>query len=251
MEKIKVKNKVPSVILYIFCFILFLLHFPFYSYSQDSDQCYEESPFPTIPGDFGNYFLWWEVLPNTIDPNSDELIAVGGHSPPFTWSVSGDGFSLKAPESYDPDNASQILVAAEEACGTAEVTVTDNFGIVIIGEVRCSNGRWGERIEGCIMAGEEGNGSGRLIKGKYRQTQEVYNLSDWNPHWGECPLDICDEQCATSRYCDSDYGCEPCLNLSLCKNAGYLERQCPPSCRAWCYCTTVLYYQEWLCPDEE
>ena len=211
----------------------------------------EEIFFPTIPGNYDNYFLWWEVLPNTIDPNSKKLLAVAGHSPPFFWSIEGDGFSLKAPENYDSNNSTQILVAIEDACGTVAITVTDDPGNSIMGEVRCSNGRWGDKMEGCIMPGEQGDGSGSLIKGRYKQTQEVYNLSDWYPHWGECPLAICDEQCATSPYCNPDYGCEPCLSQSLCKNAGYSETKCPPLCRAWCLCTTELYYQEWICPDAE
>jgi hypothetical protein len=250
-----------------FCLILFFLLFlPFNALATDSDstgnkECpVEERPdggrIPTIPGEVPNYFLWWEVLPNTIDPNSEELIAVGGHSPPFAWSFSGDGFSLKAPESYDPDNASQILVASEDACGTAEITVTDQFGIVITGEVRCSNGYWGERIGGCIMQGAgSSRGAGYVIRGRYKQTQHTTNLSGWYPHWGECPLDVCDNQCASNPKCDPDFGCEPCLTRdepgAPCVNAGYAGTECPPTCRAWCICTTELYYQEWICPDEE
>lgn len=240
-----------------FCLIaLFFLFLSFDAPATDIEECsdafLEENPFPTTPGEIKNYFLWWVVRPDTIDPDSNELVVVEGRSPPFSWSVVGDGFSLKTTESYDPDNSSQILVASEDACGTAEIKVTDQFGIVITGEVRCSNGNWGERIDGCILPGAgSSRGVGYVIRGRYKQTQHTTNLSGWYYQWGECPLEVCDNQCASNPECDPDYGCEPCLTLNEpgvpCANDGYAGVDCPPSCRAWCICTTELYYQEWVC----
>ena len=233
-----------------FCLIVsFLLSLSFNASAADTDGCLD---CPTIPEDIPNYFLWWEILPITIDPDSQELVAVSGRLPPFSWSVSGTGFSLNP-----SDGATNTLFADPDACGTAEITVTDSGGNSIVGEVRCSNGVWGDQIDGCILPGEGGGSwtvTGYQIKGKYKQTQHRANLSGAYYHWGECPLEVCDDQCATRPECDPDYGCDPCLALyggaPPCSNAGYaVVYKCPPHCRAWCVCNTALYYQEWTCPQ--
>ncbi len=192
------------------------------------------------------------------------------------WSFNGTGFDL----AY-PDGAVNELIAEEDACGSVEITVNDSIGNSLIGYVRCSNGRWGELIDGCIASRENphpsenyifasnsnpaiisslnvsagrgwGGGTFVVILGKYKQTQVISGSSHFE--WEECPSERCSNYCATASQCDPGLGCEPCLfkdkNEIPCINAGYAGSSCPNACRAWCSCNEQLYYQEWQCSGE-
>ncbi len=239
--------KKPSLCL----IVLFLLWLPLNAFTTEYEGC----PGQSITEDEENYFIRWVIIPGTIAPGSEETVAVKGKSPPFSWSVRGVGFSLHDPKEPDPHTGIKILKAAPDACGTAKIKVVDKNGNFITGEVRCTNGTWGDPIGGCILPGEGPTpGSGSLIKGKYKQTQRTQNLSGWYYSWGECSSEICDGDCASNPDCDPAYGCEPCLyqdrNNIPCTNAGYAGTECPPFCRAWCTCNAELYYQEWICKPE-
>jgi hypothetical protein len=237
--------------------ILLLLFVTSNTVSVDDSGC---SDSPTIIENPIDYFLRWALLPATFDPDSFATVAVEGNLPPFSWSVSGSGFELELAE-----GAVNTLEAYEDACGTAEITVSDSAGNTLIGYVRCSNGGWGESIDGCIVSGENadscfsaGGGSGWgggtfiVIQGKYKQTQVISGSSHFE--WEECPSERCSNYCATASQCDPGLGCEPCLfkdkNEIPCINAGYAGSSCPNACRAWCSCNKQLYYQEWQCSGE-
>lgn len=237
--------------------IIMLLCWPLAVASPETSDCMNS---PTGSGNPRNYILAWMILPGEISPDSSETVSIIGRLPPFSWLVNGYGFHLES-----SDGIVNTLRADEDACGSAEITVTDNLGNFITGYVRCTAGEWGESIEGCILAQQpdlipeslvDANGQGkyrtiRKILGKYRQTQ-----TRWGPTsrlWGPCPHDYCDEFCASSVYCHPAYGCDPCLLSEEdlpCRNAGYINTSCPPSCRMWCFCTTEYFYQEWICKSE-
>lgn len=61
--------------------------------------------------------------------------------PPFTWTVSGTGFSLSK-ATTDSDMEINVLSADGTACGSATITVTDACGRTAIGYVRCTTGEW-------------------------------------------------------------------------------------------------------------
>jgi len=240
----------------LFCLIaLFLLCLPLNAFTTENGFTteYEGCPDANIPADQENYFIRWAILPDTIAPGSKEAVAVSGKSPPFSWSVSGAGFSLGDPKEPDPHSRIKILEAEPEACGPATIKVTDKYENFIEAEVRCTNGTWGDPTGGCILPGKGSTrGSGYLIKGKYKQTQRTKNISGWYFSWGECSGKNGDSGCATNPDCDPAFGCEPCLKPDYipCINAGYARTECPPSCRAWSTCNTELYYQEWICSPE-
>lgn len=77
--------------------------------------------------------------PDTIARDSDETINIFGCRPPFTWSVSGNGFDL---DWYETGGLFNILTADVTACGAAEITVTDNYGESVAGYVRSTTGQW-------------------------------------------------------------------------------------------------------------
>jgi len=75
---------------------------------------------------------------DTIDRNGTATIVVKDGCPPFSWSVSGTGFSIPA----STDGRTNTLSADETACGTATITVTDHCGDNCTGYVRCTEGQW-------------------------------------------------------------------------------------------------------------
>jgi len=97
----------------------------------------------TLPDDWQydpSWIYYWNPdNPEEIDRNSSVEISVIGGFPPYTWQVSGNGFSLSLNETEVPSNA---LYANETACGAATITVTDNYGVPVTGYVRCTTGGW-------------------------------------------------------------------------------------------------------------
>lgn len=75
----------------------------------------------------------------TIEREDSGTIVVTGGSSPYTWEVSGTGFSLDSEETTDGDN---ILYADETSCGSATITVTDGVGNTTTFYVRSTEGEW-------------------------------------------------------------------------------------------------------------
>ncbi len=80
---------------------------------------------------------------NDLARNSFRVLTIieeSGAGGPYTWSVSGSGFSL---ENTNPTGTSNTLYTDGTACGTATITVTGCNGTTeITGYVRCATGRW-------------------------------------------------------------------------------------------------------------
>jgi len=77
--------------------------------------------------------------PETIARSAGAEILVTGGCGPFTWAVSGTGFSFT---SATTDVRSNTLNADATACGTATLTITDDCGTVLTEYVRCTTGQW-------------------------------------------------------------------------------------------------------------
>jgi hypothetical protein len=88
--------------------------------------------------------------PDTMAPDSDENINIFGCRPPFTWSVSGNGFDLYW---YETEGLFNTLTADVAACGTAEITVADSYGECVKGYMRSATGRWIECYNSGLIAG--------------------------------------------------------------------------------------------------
>ena len=76
----------------------------------------------------------------TIEGTDSVVVAVTGNCTPFTWEVSGSGFSLENEETIGASN----LLISDGACGSAVITVTDACGNVATAAVRCTNGQWSD-----------------------------------------------------------------------------------------------------------
>jgi hypothetical protein len=75
----------------------------------------------------------------TIDRNGSATLIVIGNNPPYTWSVSGNGFSLQESQTTGLTNT---LIADDTACGAATITITGCSGPPVTGYVRCTTGVW-------------------------------------------------------------------------------------------------------------
>jgi len=70
---------------------------------------------------------------------------------PFSWEVSGTGFTLAAASTTSRTNT---LIADGTACGSATITVTDTCEDSCTGYVRCTTGQWVLKSRGCVMSGD-------------------------------------------------------------------------------------------------
>ncbi|SPD72561.1 conserved hypothetical protein [uncultured Desulfobacterium sp.] len=112
--------------------------------------------------------LAWGSNPETIAPGTSVLISVTGGKGPFFWSVSGPGFSL-ATNGVSESN-SNLLIADENACGSATITVTDDCGFDVTGYVRSTVGVWC-LTEECVHGSTPPQGvtaTVEEIRGKYK-----------------------------------------------------------------------------------
>ena len=79
---------------------------------------------------------------DTIVRNGSATVAITdsvGKGGPYSWSVSGTGFSLA---NATTEGLANTLYAGGTACGTATITVTGCNGKVVTGYVRCTTGVW-------------------------------------------------------------------------------------------------------------
>ena len=109
---------------------------------------------PTVTGDH-NYTENWhsEVQfqydpssPDEINKNSAITIKVIGGCSPYTWSVSGAGFTIADATTASFSNT---LYADGTACGSATITVIGCEGAQVEGYVRCTTGQWGPAYTVC------------------------------------------------------------------------------------------------------
>jgi len=85
-------------------------------------------------------FAWDDAgSDDTIVRSGTAAIAVIAGVVPYTWSVSGTGFTLASSVTTALTNT---LNADGTACGTATITVTDGNSCEITGYVRCTTGTW-------------------------------------------------------------------------------------------------------------
>jgi len=159
-------------------------------------------------------FIWPTYNPTKIDPDVSKPVYVEGGVPPYSWFISGEGFSLANPITHDPVNP---LYASPGACGTCKISVIDICGNECSGLVLCSAGQWLEISHLCPMKGKHGTITGvngldttfEYIEGNKKQV----HTNTWT---GGSSV----ESCADSHYVDClDYcetppglECEHCID---------------------------------------
>jgi len=164
--------------------------------------------------------------PDEIDRNSSISINIIGGCPPYTWSVSGNGFSLQESQTTGLTNT---LIADGTACGSATITVTGCDGNSVTGHVRCTTGLWKEIVH-C------GSGKG------YCMSETIVGKYKYKEYWCTqgCPGLTC-----------SDLICNNCYSFGNPKpdcdgNYKPKEDDCLSSSYKPCWCTEKYTY-EWVC----
>lgn len=212
----------------------------------------------------------WVNSAQTVAKSSNVKVFISGGSPPYTWYVSGVGFSLHDIETYGNDNT---VYADSTACGGGTITVEDICGVQVNGSVRCTTGLW-------IMTEDTNNGDtacGGMFGAGYNYRQSL--PYDWPAHYisqekGENRLyeefgvtrdhwtcaSTCTGECDT--LCDTwvPNGCVPCLiqhPTDLCAVAGIYPEGGQlyfPCCshnsypNPECYAVRRRRLYEWRCP---
>jgi len=156
-----------------------------------------------------------------------------GKGGPYTWSVSGTGFTL---DNAITEGLVNILNADATACGMAEITVTGCDGSIITGFVWCTTGGWGGNQDYCLgCAAHSGLGcidypldtpTGR------RRRNVTFGCGADLMIRTDCP-----------EYC---YNWYPTIG-DVCGDCGF-----PPLCRSGGQCTGNVwifesYWQQWQC----
>ena len=102
----------------------------------ERDYC----PFSLIQGNVIWRFEWDPNNPDTMNRNDSVTLNVIDGLPPYSWTVSGNGFWLEESETAGLSN---ILYSDGTVCGSATITVTDSQDAWVEGSVRIpDHGRW-------------------------------------------------------------------------------------------------------------
>jgi len=185
-------------------------------------------------------FVYDPDNPETVAREDDVVITVIYGCPPFTWGVTGTGFSFADATTNTRTNT---LSADDTACGAASVTVTDVNSTEVTGYVRCTaSSDWADK--GSYMSTDGGGVTGtpcpscgsdfETIEGNKKyvgiaaQAAGCYTAGN-TATWTTVPDGAPDEppcgspwECCAEGECDDIYG----------------DR--------WCIWAKVLYY-EWEC----
>jgi hypothetical protein len=240
------KITIPKVFL-IIVISAFCLHLSGVAAERECWDC--EGGGPTVSGNY-TYppFQYDPDNPDEIDRNNSIPICVIGGIPPYTWQVSGNGFSLSEGATKGLTNT---LIANDTACGTATITVTDTYGVPVTGYVRCTTGQWSPAWPGVSVDSKEKgdyctNPNCKTSTGSYTKYGAVgkyyyrYYSSRSSSYWHCQPG--CEPICSECGP-DGDGKTGVC-HMTL--SDGNLTLEITDGICGFCYAT--LYRQEWVCP---
>jgi len=250
MKNSKEGDNVPRLRKLKTTFLLLPIFFFMYlsNISVAGDSCFQG--FSTIPGSVKYALKWDPDNPDEIDRNSDVEMNVIGGIPPYTWSVSGNGFNLSQSQS---NSVSNTLNADGTACGATTITVTDYDGTSVIGYVRCTAGQWTLQDTSCGLSGagtlvSSGGPSGdcmgwydyELIFGNKKQTQRTCRNAGGGVTCPDAPVtNYCTRRCTS-----------PCIDCNNCidpDRGNYMPYHCPTAGSYSCWCVEDRAYYLWTC----
>ena len=187
---------------------------------------------------------------DTILPGSHETIYTSGGCPPFSWTVSGSGFSFASDET---DTEYNQLDTSASACGPGGITVNDACGNVVTGTIRCTAGSWSpgtvynecyeDALHQCPNGAAIGCGwlgAGTCTAGSYvYSTNGIYRYR-YGPFWWCCN--------ATHEHCWGDGSClaipyvPPCGTADECTSMNPGQGTCTGICLP-----SGLRRDTWIC----
>jgi len=77
-----------------------------------------------------------------LEDNASCAVAVTGGQGPYTWTISGTGFSFASGQSSVQTTENTVTVFTQDACGAGSITITDACGSVVESAVRSTDGHW-------------------------------------------------------------------------------------------------------------
>jgi len=166
-----------------------------------------------------------DVSPETIAREASVTVAIkdSGSGGPYTWSVSGTGFTLDEVETTGVTNT---LNADAIACGTATITVTGWDCGQVIGYVRCTTGQWSNtKYDVCEPCNYHTGWDCTTIIGNKQYYAEMTSSTDGQS--------VCPYECVPVTF---ELGQGP-LKPATCPEDA-------PSGYAW---ITYSYYNKWIC----
>jgi hypothetical protein len=193
-------------------------------YGMSMSHCFEpEEEIPVECGDDTGISWDDDTSAETIARETSVTVAIKnsnetGH--PYSWSVSGVGFTLDEAETTGLTNT---LNADDTACGTATITVMGCGSTVVTGYVRCTEGIWGNRTRygapcagggnqvGCTEAQFDG---GVVIENKWRLFQIqwcLHTLSNCSQCIGNCSDNCAAGNISVCPKCTSQAFSKQCL----------------------------------------
>ena len=199
--------------------LVFCSYFSGAAFAGICDECNNSGGVQTFSGIFivppeWRAIKWASNNPKVINRNETRAVGVINGTYPYSWSVSGTGFSVNT----DAEGLSNTLSADATACGAATIKVVDNDGSSTDGYVRCTAGTWGPPHVVC--------GEGTGILGYCSKINGMFKY-----------LSIPGEGCDCNYACDCNPGDENCI-----KNPGSLP--CPRS-----RVPGRNEYQPWVCSE--
>ena len=217
----------------------------------------------TVPCCNDSFPIEWdtEISEETIPPEGDAVVAVTKGTGPYSWSVTGVGFSIEP----KTDSRFNLLLADETSCGMATIVVEDACGSATTGEVRSTAGEWAPTgIDTCIIPGTYDSiaaGYHYRTKGKYRMKVKLVQLRSCAPacaSGGNCgsmcnPPANCNSICSA---CGSGSPCTECItNSGIGEGYDYKNFPCflKTSCGdgnysiQQCWCNDEIIVEEWVC----
>lgn len=190
----------------------------------------------------------------TIGRSTSVKVYVKDGLGPYSWEVTGTGFTMGSPQT---GGVQGFLQSDATACGTATITVTDFCGDVTTGKVRCTFGEWiiqdyanamptnpdptkcstGRSGSGCLI------GPWETIIGEERW--KIYNEYCWGYKTGDCPgwgSVVWQELHANL----DNWKDPPCGQPSQCAH-GSCSGTCDGDPCGGCYMGGAAYYYLWGC----
>ena len=126
---------------------LILVSLLFCNFSWASDVCGDGAGYPDqYP--FKNCgsvsTLTWDHANSCeeLGDNSSCMVSVAGGQGPYTWTISGTGFSFASGQTSIQTSENTVTVFTQDACGAGSITVSDGCGVSVEGFVRSSRGHW-------------------------------------------------------------------------------------------------------------
>jgi len=175
-----------------------------------------------------------EVQPDGENPLEIPIGITARNAPPYHWSIEGSGFNLINPP--EPNIYEKILVVGPDACGTATITISDNYNGICEAQIRSTSGRWTkvfEDTEGCGVAYWR---TAILITGGDKW-QETWCYKFWQPPYSADCNNL--GWCGRCRVTSTHTSPPPAQDTSQCVIGN-------TTC-VYCWVTSRLHWT-WVCP---